>query len=161
LWAKIRTSSSCGGNRREFFFILILAFDKLVNNRKTWKWKGIHGCHHESPGEQEILDRLALSRSVISVSHLFFFLSNIFSFAPHFPKKTFGGILMPTQPTFDNVRDVEAAKLLGLSVKTLRAWRMHRSGPPYIKAGGAVFYNKGDLADWLEVNKIRATATNK
>lgn len=38
------------------------------------------------------------------------------------------------------VTQAELAEYLGLSVRTLEAWRLQRRGPSYIKVGGAVRY---------------------
>lgn len=56
------------------------------------------------------------------------------------------------------LKDQEAAKYLGLSVSTLRQWRLNpgRTGfenpPPFIKLGHAVRYRKEDLDRWIEQN---------
>jgi predicted DNA-binding transcriptional regulator AlpA len=47
----------------------------------------------------------------------------------------------------------QAARVLGLSQKTLRTWSVDRVGPPFVKAGAAkqarVFYRRSDLETWL------------
>jgi excisionase family DNA binding protein len=50
--------------------------------------------------------------------------------------------------------DREAAKLLGLSVATLRAWRLRRRGPRYLRFGRAVRYLVADIDRFIEANRI-------
>ncbi len=48
------------------------------------------------------------------------------------------------------VNDVDAADYLGLSVHTLRRWRMFRNGPAFVKVGGkAVRYRIADLEAFI------------
>lgn len=44
----------------------------------------------------------------------------------------------------------EAAKYLKRTPKTLAQWRYCRIGPPYIKIGRSVYYDKRILDAWLE-----------
>jgi predicted DNA-binding transcriptional regulator AlpA len=46
------------------------------------------------------------------------------------------------------LKDFDAAERLGLSVKTLRAWRLQGRGPKYLKLGRAVRYLVQDLDQW-------------
>lgn len=49
------------------------------------------------------------------------------------------------------LREREVSELTGLSLPTLRRWRLLNTGPRYLKLGGsAVRYRKEDLAAWLE-----------
>lgn len=48
----------------------------------------------------------------------------------------------------------EAARQLGLSVKTLQAWRWQRKGPCYRKVGRRVFYAPEDLRAYLDSRRI-------
>jgi len=50
--------------------------------------------------------------------------------------------------------ETQAAKRLGLSVKTLQSWRYRRLGPPYIRLGGAVRYVPADLDAWIEAGRV-------
>jgi predicted DNA-binding transcriptional regulator AlpA len=52
------------------------------------------------------------------------------------------------------VTDREAAKLLGLSVATLRAWRLRRRGPRYLRFGRAVRYLPADIDRFIEASSI-------
>lgn len=47
-----------------------------------------------------------------------------------------------------------AAEYLGLSVKTLQAWRWKRKGPAYMKYGRRVLYSYEDLDRYREAHKI-------
>jgi len=42
----------------------------------------------------------------------------------------------------------EQAERLNRTVRTLRAWRRRREGPPWVKMGGSVLYP--DNLDWLK-----------
>ena len=44
----------------------------------------------------------------------------------------------------------DVARITGLSVASVRRWRLFRQGPQYIKIGAAVRYRPGDLAAWLD-----------
>ena len=52
-----------------------------------------------------------------------------------------------TLETLLNEHDV--ARITGLSVATVRRWRLLRRGPKYIKIGAAVRYHPQDFAAWL------------
>ena len=45
------------------------------------------------------------------------------------------------------ITPLAAAEYLGLSVNTLKNWRLRRVGPDYVKLGSSVFYRKNILAD--------------
>ncbi|MEK7750864.1 MAG: helix-turn-helix domain-containing protein [Acidobacteriota bacterium] len=53
-----------------------------------------------------------------------------------------------TLETLLNEREV--ARITGLSVASVRRWRLLRQGPRYIKIGAAVRYRPEDLMAWLE-----------
>ena len=50
--------------------------------------------------------------------------------------------------TLLNEHDV--ARITGLSVASVRRWRLLRLGPKYIKIGAAVRYKPEDISAWLE-----------
>jgi hypothetical protein len=50
----------------------------------------------------------------------------------------------------------EAAKLLRVSVGTLRDWRYRRTGPDYIKAGTKVLYDVRDLERYRDAQRAEA-----
>jgi predicted DNA-binding transcriptional regulator AlpA len=50
--------------------------------------------------------------------------------------------------TLLNEHDV--ARITGLSVASVRRWRLLRQGPKYIKIGAAVRYKSEDISAWLE-----------
>lgn len=53
----------------------------------------------------------------------------------------------------------EAARILGLSVKTLRRWRWAGRGPAYRKIGSAVRYHPDeDLAAFVEAARRTSTS---
>ena len=47
-----------------------------------------------------------------------------------------------------NERDV--ASITGLSVASIRRWRLLKHGPKYIKIGAAVRYKPEDVSAWLQ-----------
>ena len=49
----------------------------------------------------------------------------------------------------------QAAQLLQISIRTLQAWRLRRSGPPYVQLGRAVRYRISDLMGWIDSNTVR------
>jgi predicted DNA-binding transcriptional regulator AlpA len=49
--------------------------------------------------------------------------------------------------TFLNEHDV--ARITGLSVASVRRWRLLRQGPKYLKIGAAVRYRPEDVNAWL------------
>lgn len=53
-----------------------------------------------------------------------------------------------TLETLLNEHDV--ARITGLSVASVRRWRLLRQGPKYIKIGAAVRYKSEDISAWLE-----------
>src|SRR5262249_2808206 len=66
-----------------------------------------------------------------------------------------GGTLMPDRPAAATIatrylRTPEAARLLGLSGRTLEKHRTHGTGPQYRKIGGRVVYAVEDLRAWAD-----------
>lgn len=53
------------------------------------------------------------------------------------------------------VDEVEAARLTGLSIYTLRNWRFQGRGPAYVKFGRAVRYSLEDLRTFAERCRVR------
>ena len=64
----------------------------------------------------------------------------------------------PTQLATAYVRTHEAARLLGLSPRTLEKYRCHGSGPTFRKLGGRVVYAIGDLDAWADQGACRSTS---
>jgi predicted DNA-binding transcriptional regulator AlpA len=48
------------------------------------------------------------------------------------------------------LNEFEVARMTGLSVASVRRWRLLRQGPRYLKIGAAVRYRPEDVAAWLE-----------
>lgn len=48
------------------------------------------------------------------------------------------------------VTEHDVARITGLSVASVRRWRLLRQGPKYLKIGAAVRYKPGDISAWLE-----------
>ena len=53
----------------------------------------------------------------------------------------------------------EAAYLLGISVRTLQAWRTRNSGPPFARLGRLVRYRRSMLEDWTKSNTQTAASS--
>ncbi len=54
--------------------------------------------------------------------------------------------------------EVQAAELLGLSVRTLQSWRITGSTKiPFVRCGRAVRYRRGDLQAWIKANTVTST----
>ena len=56
------------------------------------------------------------------------------------------------------VRTPEAARLLGISPRTLEKYRCHGSGPTFRKLGGRVVYAVDDLEAWAERGAVTSTS---
>ena len=50
--------------------------------------------------------------------------------------------------------EVQAAKVLNLSMRTLQAWRTKRTGPSFVRAGRAIRYRRIDLDAWMAANTV-------
>ena len=44
---------------------------------------------------------------------------------------------------------------LGLSVATLRAWRLKQKGPRFVRFGRAVRYLEADIKHFVETSRVR------
>lgn len=51
----------------------------------------------------------------------------------------------------------QAAQLLGLSARTLQAWRVRGGGPRFMKIGRAVRYQRHELLAFQEANTFKST----
>lgn len=56
------------------------------------------------------------------------------------------------------LRTHEAARLLGISPRTLEKYRCHGSGPTFRKLGGRVVYAIDDLEAWANHSACRSTS---
>jgi predicted DNA-binding transcriptional regulator AlpA len=48
------------------------------------------------------------------------------------------------------LKERELARILGLSLTSLRRWRLIGRGPRYLKLGAAVRYQAKDVSAWLD-----------
>lgn len=55
------------------------------------------------------------------------------------------------------LRTPEAARFLGISLRTLEKHRTYGTGPTYRKIGGRVVYAVDDLLDWSAVGARKST----
>ena len=53
--------------------------------------------------------------------------------------------------------EVQAARVLNLSVRTLQAWRTRGNGPRFVQAGRAVRYRYDEIRSWIEANTVACT----
>ncbi len=47
------------------------------------------------------------------------------------------------------LNEYDVARITGLSVASVRRWRLFRQGPQYLKIGSSVRYRQSDISDWL------------
>jgi predicted DNA-binding transcriptional regulator AlpA len=57
------------------------------------------------------------------------------------------------------LRTPEAARIVGLSIRTLEKHRIYGTGPRYSKLGGRVVYSADDLKAWVE-SGIKASTSD-
>lgn len=62
------------------------------------------------------------------------------------------------QQTLRHLTDVEVAAELGVSVRTVRGWRMRGGGPKYRRIGRSVRYPVSELERWLEERTRESTS---
>lgn len=55
------------------------------------------------------------------------------------------------------LRTQEAARFLGISIRTLEKHRTYGTGPTYRKIGGRVLYTVQDLESWSEIGSRKST----
>jgi predicted DNA-binding transcriptional regulator AlpA len=48
------------------------------------------------------------------------------------------------------LNETDVARIIGLSMASVRRWRLLRQGPRYLKIGAAVRYKHEDISAWLE-----------
>lgn len=51
------------------------------------------------------------------------------------------------------INEKQLSELIGLSLHTLRRWRVIGEGPRFIKIGSCVRYDPADIAAWLNARK--------
>ena len=62
-------------------------------------------------------------------------------------------------PNFSQLLTTQAAaRLVGLSPRTLETFRVRGGGPTFIKLGGAVRYEPKALQDWIDANRAASTS---
>jgi predicted DNA-binding transcriptional regulator AlpA len=52
----------------------------------------------------------------------------------------------------------QAARVLGISPRTLERYRVAGTGPRYVRLGRLIRYRKGDLANWVESCLLSSTS---
>jgi phage terminase Nu1 subunit (DNA packaging protein) len=55
------------------------------------------------------------------------------------------------------INENQAAEILGVSCRTLQAWRVRGGGPPYVKIGRAVRYQRRALFTFQEQHTVTST----
>lgn len=50
----------------------------------------------------------------------------------------------------------ELALELKVTPRTLDKWAVQRKGPPKIKIGARVYYNRNDVREWMEAQRLYA-----
>jgi hypothetical protein len=67
-----------------------------------------------------------------------------------------------SNPLQNYTSEHDTAPLLGVTVRTLRAWRNAGKGPAWVKVGKAVYYPNAAIPDWLrslEQKPVRSKRT--
>jgi excisionase family DNA binding protein len=49
----------------------------------------------------------------------------------------------------------EVAEYLRVTKRTVRAWRLESTGPPWLRVGRFIRYRRGDVDGWLERQRDR------
>jgi hypothetical protein len=57
--------------------------------------------------------------------------------------------------------ELEQAKLLDVTTRTLRGWRKKREGPAWTKKGKQYLYHDDWTADWLQQNKVQPVRSRR
>jgi len=52
----------------------------------------------------------------------------------------------------------EASSYLRVARQTLARWRCHGLGPPFVRIGGRIFYDRADLDAFIDANKFQSTS---
>jgi len=55
------------------------------------------------------------------------------------------------------ITEHEAAKMTGLSVSTLRAWRNQKKGFPYVRLGKSIRYSPVAMQKWIAQNTVETS----
>jgi hypothetical protein len=63
---------------------------------------------------------------------------------------------LPVDPDV-GCNEMQAAIFLGLSVRTLQAWRVRGGGPRYVKIGRAVRYQRRELVAFQRLHTVDST----
>jgi predicted DNA-binding transcriptional regulator AlpA len=64
-------------------------------------------------------------------------------------KQTVSPIQPEATPICGLMNEGHVAQMLGISVASLRRWRLLRKGPRYVKIGSAVRYPADDVNAWI------------
>jgi predicted DNA-binding transcriptional regulator AlpA len=64
-------------------------------------------------------------------------------------KQTVSPIQPEATPICGLMNEGQVAQMLGISIASLRRWRLLRKGPKYVKVGAAVRYLPVDLTAWI------------
>jgi hypothetical protein len=59
------------------------------------------------------------------------------------------------------IPDSEYAPLVGVTTRTLRAWRVRGVGPPYAYWGKKPYYRKSSRAEFLKANEVRPARSRR
>lgn len=59
------------------------------------------------------------------------------------------------------INETEAAQVLGLSVRTLQAWRYFGKGPRFVRLGGAIRYLASDLDAFIRASTVDIRPTEE
>ncbi|WP_181951993.1 helix-turn-helix transcriptional regulator [Pseudovibrio ascidiaceicola] len=56
------------------------------------------------------------------------------------------------------ITEAAAADYLGISIRTIQAWRVRGGGPIFVKMGKTVRYRSSDIQNWIESHLASSTS---
>jgi hypothetical protein len=71
--------------------------------------------------------------------------------------------MMPSHELQDEglLTEMAAARLLCLSSRTLQTWRSKGLGPPFVRVGRAIRYDRRLLVEWMKANTVEPVSRKK
>jgi len=50
-----------------------------------------------------------------------------------------------------------AARVIGVSVQTIRRWRYDGGGPDFLRLGGSIRYREADVEKWMAAQRVSSS----
>jgi hypothetical protein len=67
----------------------------------------------------------------------------------------------PPRLLADCLPEKQVAREIGVTVRTLRTWRVRRCGPPWTKVGREVFYRRVAFCEWLKAQEQQPVRSSR